>query len=150
MKTLERVGAVALVWLSLAGCAQSPESSASADRAKDYANRAVAEAGRAVEEQAKAATDATNQKIDSVNQKIDSTGRAVQTSVGDAGITTKVKGLLAADPLVQSFAIDVETLSGVVTLRGEVKNDAQRRRALEDAQAVEGVVQVNDQLTVKS
>lgn len=123
----------------LAGCAPNTESRTSAERSLEYANKSVEEAGRAVSAQTREATDTVNRKLDDA-----------KVSAGDAGLTAKVKSILAADPLVHDFAIDVQSNRGIVTLRGEVKSDALRRRILEDAQSVDGVMQVNDQLTVKS
>ena len=66
----------------------------------------------------------------------------------DPGITTAVKGKLAADDTVKAYRIDVDTKDRVVTLNGAVDTPAARTRAVELARATEGVQQVVDQLTV--
>jgi len=124
------------------GCSQDPEAASSADRAGEYARRAVAEAGRAIDQQTRAVGD-------NLNRSIDETTGTVRRQSSDAAIGTKVKALLATDPLVGSLGIDVDTRDGVVTLSGRVKDEATRRRALEDARAVEGVVGVVDRLRVE-
>ncbi|BAC91225.1 BON domain-containing protein [Gloeobacter violaceus] len=143
LSDVSRFGILAVALMLLISCAPGSESRESAERSLEYAERSVEAAGQAIREQTREATE-------SVDRNIDQTGRNLQRTAGDTAIVTKVKGILAADPLVQSFAIDVQSSEGVVTLRGEVKNDAQRRRALEDAQSVKGVVQVVDQLTLKN
>jgi hyperosmotically inducible periplasmic protein len=69
-------------------------------------------------------------------------------SQSDPGITTAVKGKLAADDTVKAYRIDVDTKDRVVTLNGAVDTPAARTRAVELARATEGVQQVVDQLTV--
>lgn len=63
--------------------------------------------------------------------------------VDDAAITTKVKSSLVADPMVSALAINVETTKGVVQLQGIVNNEQERQRAIQLAQAVGGVKQVD-------
>jgi hyperosmotically inducible periplasmic protein len=75
-----------------------------------------------------------------------STGQAID----DTLITTKVKASFAADPQVSALAITVETNNGVVTLSGVVENEAERQRAIQLAQGMEGVTRVDaNKLLVK-
>lgn len=69
-------------------------------------------------------------------------------SSGDPGITTAVKGKLAADDTVKAYRIDVDTKGSVVTLKGDVDTAAARARALELARGTDGVTGVVDQLNV--
>ena len=69
----------------------------------------------------------------------------VQTA-SDAAITAKVKTAMAADATVKAANIDVDTLRGVVSLKGTVKDDNERNRAMEIARNVAGVVDVRDDL----
>lgn len=66
----------------------------------------------------------------------------------DPGITTAVKSKLAADDVVKSYRIDVDTRDHVVTLSGAVDTPAARSRAVELARGTDGVRDVVDQLTV--
>jgi BON domain len=68
-----------------------------------------------------------------------STGQAID----DTLITTKVKASFAADPQVSALAITVETNNGVVTLSGVVESEAERQRAIQLAQGMEGVTRVD-------
>jgi hyperosmotically inducible periplasmic protein len=75
-----------------------------------------------------------------------STGQAIDDTLS----TTKVKASFAADPQVSALAITVETDHGVVTLSGVVENEAERQRALQLAQGMEGVKRVDaNKLLVK-
>jgi hyperosmotically inducible periplasmic protein len=64
-------------------------------------------------------------------------------AVSDASITTKVKSSLLADSMVGALAIDVDTTEGVVSLNGIVNSEAERMRAVQVAQAVDGVKRVD-------
>lgn len=63
--------------------------------------------------------------------------------VGDTWITTKVKSSLLADEDVAGLQIDVETVNGVVTLRGDVASQAQVDEAKRIAAGIEGVTNVD-------
>lgn len=67
----------------------------------------------------------------------------------DPGITSAVKGKLAADDTVKSYRIDVDTSDRVVTLEGQVDTEAAKARAVELARNTEGVRDVVDRLTVE-
>jgi hyperosmotically inducible protein len=67
----------------------------------------------------------------------------------DAVISTEVKGVLTADPLIKGEQINVDTVQGVVQLSGRVDNQAQIERALELAQKVKGVESVKSSLAVQ-
>lgn len=67
----------------------------------------------------------------------------------EAMILTQIKAKFALDPLVNALAIDVDVDDGMVTLTGEVKDQAAHARALEIARSVKGVKGVKDQLKIK-
>lgn len=69
--------------------------------------------------------------------------------VDDTVITTKVKSLLAADDLLRSFEIGVETYKGTVQLSGFVNTQDAVNRAGEIAASVQGVGSVKNNLIVK-
>jgi hyperosmotically inducible periplasmic protein len=66
----------------------------------------------------------------------------------DASITTKVNAELARDNDLSALKINVDTASGNVVLRGSAPNAEARDRATLIAQRVEGVLSVDNQLTV--
>jgi len=84
------------------------------------------------------------------NQNRGSTGSTeVERDTRNAALTGKVKSALAADVGLKTLTnIDVDSAGTVVTLKGKVDTDEQKRRAQEVAAAVNGVTSVNNQLTV--
>ncbi|HEX7126635.1 MAG TPA: BON domain-containing protein [Thermodesulfobacteriota bacterium] len=82
-------------------------------------------------------------------------GEAVERQTGsgqplsDAWITAKAKLALYADEAVSGTDINVDTSGAVVTLTGEVESQDQKARAVQIARGIEGVQQVQDQLTVR-
>lgn len=62
--------------------------------------------------------------------------------IDDTWITTKVKSSLLADTDVAGLDIEVETVNGVVTLTGEVDEQAQIDHATRIARDIEGVTDV--------
>ncbi len=78
---------------------------------------------------------------------------APPTSMGekidDTVITTKVKTALLADETVKGTDISVTTVAGEVQLSGAVANQAQIDRAVEVAKGVQGVLRVQNGVTLK-
>ena len=70
------------------------------------------------------------------------TDRRSDQPVDDTWITTKVKSSLLADSDVSGLDIKVETVNGVVTLSGEVEQQAQVEHATRIARDIEGVTDV--------
>jgi hyperosmotically inducible periplasmic protein len=66
--------------------------------------------------------------------------------VSDGWITSKVKSQLVAADGVRASAINVDTAGGVVTLRGTVRSEAERQKALSLARQTRGVQTVIDEL----
>lgn len=66
----------------------------------------------------------------------------------DAGVTTKVKSKFASDDVVKAYQIDVDTKDHVVTLSGQVENQAAKERAVTLARGTDGVQDVVDNLRV--
>lgn len=69
--------------------------------------------------------------------------------VTDTVITTKVKAELIKDDTTKARHINVTTKKGVVTLSGTVDSATEKDQAAQDAQKIEGVVSVDNQLSVK-
>lgn len=93
------------------------------------------------------------QKMDDATAKVAAaTERAADKTaavIDDATITTKVKAAVLAEPGLKTLQINVDTRDGNVTLNGTVDTPELKERAMQVAQAVEGVKTVSDQLVVK-
>lgn len=74
---------------------------------------------------------------------------AIARGAADATITAKVNAALAADDQLKALAIDVDTTNGLVQLTGTAPNPEARERATTLARAVDGVVQVDNRLTIE-
>lgn len=72
------------------------------------------------------------------------------TAVEDTVITGKVKAAFLADSNVKGLEIKVDTKDGNVTLMGAVDNQAQIDNAVKIAHGIDGVKNVDNQLTVKA
>jgi osmotically-inducible protein OsmY len=68
--------------------------------------------------------------------------------VDDATITAKVKSALLADPDISGLKINVDTVGGVVKLKGEIKTMALRKKVDSIVRGVEGVKTVDNQLVI--
>jgi hyperosmotically inducible protein len=68
--------------------------------------------------------------------------------VSDTWITNTVRGSFMRDELIRGGDITIETVNGVVTLRGRVRTEPGRQRALALAGGVEGVRRVLDVLLI--
>lgn len=77
-------------------------------------------------------------------------GEKAGDKMSDAAITAKVKTAIVAEPGLKAMQIDVDTVNGVVTLKGTVGSPELMESARRVALTVEGVKSVNNQLTVKA
>jgi hyperosmotically inducible protein len=73
---------------------------------------------------------------------------AINRTIDDATITTRVKTALLNDPNVNAVHIDVNTAGGVVTLTGNVTSQSDEQKAVAVARRVSGVRDVHSQLKV--
>jgi hyperosmotically inducible protein len=74
--------------------------------------------------------------------------RSVSRVMSDATITAKVKSDLIGDKQVEARNINVDTVKGVVHLRGTVKTRAEAKRAIALAKRVGGVKGVKSHLKI--
>jgi len=88
--------------------------------------------------------EATSGRIDETRDR----PRDDDSMVGDAGITASIKTKMLADSTVGGLKINVDTTDGVVSLTGDVKSAAEKRRAVAIARETDGVKSVNDKLEI--
>jgi hyperosmotically inducible protein len=79
-----------------------------------------------------------------------SSNRTAGQAIDDSTVTAKIKSELIKDPTTKAYQIEVDNRKGVVQLNGFVESSAARMRAAEIAKNVAGVVQVQNNLEVKS
>lgn len=80
--------------------------------------------------------------------KLSSAGDKMAIGAADVAITAKVNAALAGDTQLSALRINVDTHNGLVELKGTAPDAAARDRATMLASAVEGVVKVENRLTV--
>ncbi|HYG64894.1 MAG TPA: BON domain-containing protein [Thermoanaerobaculia bacterium] len=106
---------------------------------------ALRQGGEQVEQAAEQVGQALEQGAERIEREV---GPVAQAVLNDAGITAKVKAKLIADPQVNPFHIDVDTLDGVVTLSGKVRSENVKAEAEKLAQITEGVKSVTNNIQV--
>jgi len=94
------------------------------------------------------ASEATRRAAEQAREAAKNAADQASNKVQDALITTSVNAELAKDPALSAAHIDVETDNGRVALRGTAPDEGARARATQLASGVEGVVSVDNQITV--
>lgn len=74
--------------------------------------------------------------------------RTVERQIDDAGVTAALGTKYVVDPEIDRYRIDIDTINGVVTLRGTVSNAEQRTEAERIARNTEGVHDVVNELVI--
>ena len=92
--------------------------------------------------------DKVEQKAEKAWEKTKDVTRDVKSEVSDSWLTAKTKIALFADERVKGRQVGVETVKGVVTLRGKVDSDEAKTTAASLAQGIEGVKSVKNDLQV--
>lgn len=134
MKNISSIAAITLassLALLATGCDRTPDEPTTAGEKMD----------NAVTDSRNAASDMG----DTLERKADQAGQAID----DAAITTSVKGKYLVDDTLKGLEISVDTVQGVVKLTGSVQSDSAKELATQIAQTVDGVVSVDNQLTVQ-
>lgn len=127
------VAAAAAIALSLAACGEREDERTIGQRIDSTVKQ--------VESKAESMTaDARN--------AADKAGTEVADKVKDAAITASVNAELAKDKELSALKIDVDSQAGRVRLNGTAPDATSRERATTLARAVDGVVAVDNQLTV--
>ena len=158
------VAAIVGVMLSAAGCDKYTSSGQTVgqklDNAIDRTNAKIVSAGEKVEkkvEQAGAVVAGVSESVAvRTGAALDKTGNAESTKVNqvgtivtDSAITASIKADLIKDPGLSAIAIDVNTVNGEVTLKGEVTTEVRKERAEGITRNIVGVTKVNNLLRVK-
>jgi len=115
------------------------------DKTIDSANDRFDATASRIERKVESAGTALTGAADKVQDK----ASVVATLVSDSAITASIKTDLLKDPHLSALRIDVNTVKGVVTLKGEVGSEASKQRAVQMASAIAGVERVDDQLELK-
>ncbi len=80
--------------------------------------------------------------------KLAAAGDKMAAGAADVAITAKVNAALAGDTQLSALRINVDTNNGLVELKGTAPDAAARDRATMLASAVDGVMKVENRLTI--
>ena len=108
-----------------------------AAEAKAKAEASMARAGDAMKDATKKAEASSGNTVSSIAGKVD-----------DAAITASISAEFAKDADLSAIKINIDTMSGNVTLNGPAPTVAARDKATLLAKSIKGVVSVSNKLTV--
>ncbi|HET7874174.1 MAG TPA: BON domain-containing protein, partial [Methylomirabilota bacterium] len=95
-----------------------------------------------------AAPAAAADKLEKAEDKAKSATQEMKTAVSDTWLTAKTKIALFGDERVKGTQVSVETIKGVIHLRGKVDSELAKGAADEVAKNIEGVKGVKNDLQV--
>ena len=161
--TLATIAALTGAMLLVTGCNKYTDSGQTVgqrlDGAIDKTNADIARAGDKIEkkvDQAGAVVAGVGESIaSSTGAAMDKAGSAVFTKVDqvgtivdDSAITASIKADLLKDPGLSALGIEINTVKGEVTLKGEVATEVRKQRAEGIASHIVGVSKVINLLKV--
>lgn len=118
----------------------------------EQAEQQFEEAGRDLKAGAEQAGEALERGAEKTGEALERGAERVEEKLGpaldDVSVTAKVKARLTADPEINPFHIDVDTVNGRVTLNGVVESEEIRAEAEKLAVRTEGVKEVVNLLQV--
>ncbi|HWM91365.1 MAG TPA: BON domain-containing protein [Thermoanaerobaculia bacterium] len=112
------------------------------ERGLDQAGEQLEQAGDQVAKGAEQFAEGAEQVGAAIERGAAQVEKQVGPILDDASITARVKAKLIADPEINSFHIDVDTVDGRVALNGKVSSAEQRAEAEDLARGTQGVRQV--------
>lgn len=159
------VATITAILLIASGCDKYTDSGQTVgqklDNAIDKTNASVVAAGdqvgKTVEQAGTAVASVGNSISNTTGAAFDKAGNAVFTKVDEVGtiandsaITASIKADLLKDPGLSAVGIEVNTIRGEVTMKGEVTTQARKQRAEDITRHIVGVTKTNNLLTVRS
>ena len=126
----------------------TPEAEERTERSAERTEEGLEEAGRDAQELGRELGDELAEAGEALERGAERVGEELEPFARDAEITARIKSKLTADPEVNPFTIDVDTVNGRVTLTGVVRSEGQREEAEKHARSTEGVVEVENLLEV--
>jgi osmotically-inducible protein OsmY len=159
------VGVIVAVMLIASGCNKYTDSGqtvgqkldSAIDRTNDHVVAAGDKVGKKVDQAGAAVTSAGDSISNTTGAAFDKAGNAVFTKVDqvgtivdDSAITASIKADLLKDPGLSALGMEVNTVKGEVTLKGEVSTLIRKQRAEGIASHIVGVTKVINLLSVSA
>jgi len=132
-----------------AGKGIGTETKEATEKAATKTKEGVEAAGAKTKQGAETAGEKTKEAAKATGEKTKDATTKTGEVINDGWITTKVKTDFVGEDLLKGSDINVDTNNHVVTLKGTVKSQAGRERAVAIAKSTSGVTRVVDQLTIK-
>lgn len=107
------------------------------------------EAGQAVGTAGETAAARGREAGAEIGERAGQAAAGAQRALADGSLTAKIKAKMGLDDTVKALNLNVDTVDGVVTVKGVVHSDAEKQRALQLTRETEGVKRVIDQVTVR-
>ncbi|WP_341676473.1 BON domain-containing protein [Niveibacterium sp. SC-1] len=101
------------------------------------------------QQKAEAAGDKMKQEASEASDKMKEQANAAGKVLDDTAITASVRAKIVAEPDLSNMDVKVDTKEGVVTLDGKAKSADAKDRATLVARSVDGVKDVNNNLSVQ-
>ncbi len=105
-------------------------------------------AGKKIDQTTENVSTAVSNSAEKVGNTIAESSRSTGQAIDDSEITAKIKALLLNEPGLKSLKITVSTEKGEVTLAGKADTQANRAKATQIAESVNGVSSVKNLLSV--
>jgi osmotically-inducible protein OsmY len=134
--------------LSVAGCDNDAGSAQTVGQKLDRTLDTASEKIDATAARLGAGVGAAGEVVAATSGALTGKARDVGRIMDDSAITASIKADLLKDPHLSALRIDVNTVRGEVTLKGEAPSDISRQRALTLASAIAGVRHVRDEISV--
>lgn len=141
----------ALVALGFAGCNRRDDSQSAGqkvDSAIAKADEKVDAAKTEIKREVEQVKAAAGQAVTDMKQATSGAAQTAATTLQDTAITAGIKAKLAMDPDLKTLDVHVETTAGRALLHGTAPSAAAQARATELAAAVDGVISVDNRLSV--
>ncbi|ALT76422.1 BON domain-containing protein [Paucibacter sp. KCTC 42545] len=149
-----RALAAAIIALSMAACSKEADDARTPGKKLDDGIAKMEQQSEAMKPEVKQgaadAASASSTAMQDAKQATLEMREQVGADLSDAGIVTTVKAKLAAETLLTVSDINVDSTKGRVVLRGTAADKVAVARARAIALGVKGVVDVDNQLTVKT
>ena len=142
-KTNEKIAAAGDK-VAAAGDKMSEKAAAVGDKVQEKIEKAGAAVNSAGESISNKAGNAVSKAGDAVFAKTDQVGSIID----DSAITASIKADFLKDPGLSALAIEVNTVKGEVTLKGDVSTEVRKQRAEGIVRHIVGVTKINNQLRV--
>ena len=125
------------------------EARSEAEEAGNEARREAREAKNEARDEVREVRREADRDIRNANAETTRSARTTGDRIDDASITAQLKSSLAVRRSTGALRTDITTRNGVVTVRGEAKNKAEKDLVTQIAREINGVREVNNEMSVQ-